>query len=77
MDELWWWDGKTYASYAGRAVPPVVQRTRDAVAACECEAGCPSCVQSPKCGNGNSPLAKTAAVRVLDLVLAELPTGPR
>lgn len=33
VDELWWWDGKTYVSYAGRAVPPVVQRTRDAVAA--------------------------------------------
>jgi predicted AlkP superfamily pyrophosphatase or phosphodiesterase len=33
VDELWWWDGKTYTSYAGRAVPPVVQRTRDAVAA--------------------------------------------
>ncbi|KQT33383.1 alkaline phosphatase [Sphingomonas sp. Leaf412] len=33
VDELWWWDGKTYSSYAGRAVPPVVQRTRDAVAA--------------------------------------------
>ncbi len=33
VDELWWWDGKTYASYTGRAVPPVVQRTRDAVAA--------------------------------------------
>ena len=33
VDELWWWDGKTYVSYAGRAVPPVVQRTREAVAA--------------------------------------------
>jgi predicted AlkP superfamily pyrophosphatase or phosphodiesterase len=33
VDELWWWDGTTYSSYAGRAVPPVVQRTRDAVAA--------------------------------------------
>jgi len=33
VDELWWWDGTTYASYAGRAVPPVVARTRDAVAA--------------------------------------------
>ena len=30
------------------------------------------CVQSPKCGNGNSPLAKDAAVRVLDLVLSSL-----
>jgi predicted AlkP superfamily pyrophosphatase or phosphodiesterase len=33
VDELWWWDGKTYSSYAGRAVPRAVQRGRDAVAA--------------------------------------------
>ena len=33
VDEIWWWDGKTYSSYADRHVPPVVQRTRDAVAA--------------------------------------------
>jgi predicted AlkP superfamily pyrophosphatase or phosphodiesterase len=33
VDEIWWWDGKTYASYAGRTVPAVVQRTRDAVTA--------------------------------------------
>ena len=32
MDEIWWWDGKTYVSYAGRAVPPVIERTRKAVA---------------------------------------------
>jgi DEAD/DEAH box helicase domain-containing protein len=46
--------------------------TRSAIASCGCESGCPSCVQSPKCGNGNSPLAKDEAVRVLDLVLREL-----
>ncbi len=33
VDELWWWDGKTYVSYAGRAVPPAVRRGQDAVAA--------------------------------------------
>lgn len=43
--------------------------TRDAIACCECDAGCPSCVQSPKCGNGNEPLDKAGAVRLLNLVL--------
>jgi DEAD/DEAH box helicase domain-containing protein len=44
--------------------------TRDAVEACECAAGCPSCVQSPKCGNGNDPLDKGAAVRLLAAMLS-------
>jgi DEAD/DEAH box helicase domain-containing protein len=63
------------AGFAERGHAEIVRwltATRDAIAACECASGCPSCVQSPKCGNGNDPLDKAAAGRVLTAVLGEL-----
>ena len=43
--------------------------TRDLIRECRCREGCPSCIQSPKCGNGNNPLDKASAVRVLTELL--------
>ncbi|HWH00738.1 MAG TPA: Zn-binding domain-containing protein, partial [Pilimelia sp.] len=66
------------AGFAERAYDTAqgwLRATRDAIAECGCESGCPSCVQSPKCGNGNQPLAKAGAVRVLEVVLAALGPG--
>lgn len=67
-----------YEAYAGGAGISEVafatgadhwQATLEAVRACPCAHGCPSCVQSPKCGNFNEPLDKAGAIRLLETIL--------
>jgi len=41
------------------------QQTLRMISECPCEEGCPSCIQSPKCGNNNEPLDKRAAQVIL------------
>ncbi|MEU8232405.1 DEAD/DEAH box helicase [Actinoplanes sp. NPDC048967] len=64
--------GAGFAERAYATAADWLQATREAIASCGCETGCPSCVQSPKCGNGNNPLDKKGAVAVLDAFLAQL-----
>jgi DEAD/DEAH box helicase domain-containing protein len=47
------------------------EATLNVIAECPCDDGCPSCVQSPKCGNNNKPLDKAAA----KLILGEIQSG--
>jgi DEAD/DEAH box helicase domain-containing protein len=46
------------------------QATLRTITECPCQDGCPSCIQSPKCGNNNQPLDKEAARVLLQELLA-------
>lgn len=62
--------GAGFAERGFHAARSWLTATRDTIGACPCRDGCPSCVQSPKCGNGNEPLDKAGAVRLLDMLLS-------
>ncbi|WP_068166308.1 DEAD/DEAH box helicase [Rhodococcus phenolicus] len=67
--------GAGFAERGHARITEWLTATRDAVLACECTTGCPSCVYSPKCGNGNDPLDKTGAVALLGAVLTAAAGG--
>lgn len=48
----------------------LLDATLSAVSGCPCETGCPSCVHSPKCGSGNRPIDKAAAIFFLKALIS-------
>ncbi len=56
-------------------VEPLLERTMELIESCPCDEGCPGCIHSPKCGAGNTPLDKQAALEVLRYLLGRKPMG--
>ncbi|MGQ0465327.1 MAG: DEAD/DEAH box helicase [Sporichthyaceae bacterium] len=65
--------GAGFAERGFEAAAAWLRATRDVIDACRCSDGCPACVQSPKCGNGNRPLDKPGAFSLLRAVLFDAP----
>jgi DEAD/DEAH box helicase domain-containing protein len=63
--------GAGIAERGFRQAERLLRATLETVRSCPCSTGCPSCVQSPKCGNGNEPLDKAGAVALLAAILGE------
>jgi len=57
----------------------LLEVTAKQIGGCPCEEGCPACIQSPKCGSGNKPLDKEAAVLLTSALRGreKLPAGER
>lgn len=51
--------------------------TLERLLTCPCDAGCPACVVSPKCGSGNNPLDKAGAAALVALLLGRRPGAHR
>ncbi|HKI57557.1 MAG TPA: DEAD/DEAH box helicase [Trueperaceae bacterium] len=68
--------GVGYARAGASQFVAWLRAARDLLERCPCESGCPRCVLSPKCGNGNQYLDKHAARRLAAALLARLDAVP-
>ncbi len=66
--------GAGFTMRGSQVAPAWLSTTADAIRSCHCISGCPSCIQSPKCGNGNDPLDKSGSVEVLQVLVRALPS---
>ena len=64
--------GAGIAERGYRSAERLLSATLETVKGCGCALGCPSCVQSPKCGNGNEPLDKAGAASLIAAILGEV-----
>ncbi|MEZ5340786.1 MAG: DEAD/DEAH box helicase [Acidimicrobiales bacterium] len=68
--------GAGVAELAYRVAEQHLVATAEVLRNCECSMGCPSCVQSPKCGNGNEPLDRWAALALVNYTVGAGGTDP-
>ena len=68
--------GAGFAERGYRAGRDWLEATLAVIEGCGCASGCPSCVQSPKCGNNNEPLDKAGAAVLLRLLIDAAPQNP-
>jgi DEAD/DEAH box helicase domain-containing protein len=61
--------GAGLSRQAFKKAKDLLENTLDVIHACPCETGCPSCVHSPKCGSGNRPIDKAAAIFLLNHII--------
>ncbi|OCC15300.1 Helicase domain protein [Dissulfuribacter thermophilus] len=47
----------------------LIRKSLGVIESCSCELGCPGCVHSPKCGSGNRPIDKAAAISILRQII--------
>ena len=64
--------GVGYSEIGFKRLKEMMESTYKGISRCRCVSGCPSCIYSPKCGNSNDYLDKTASILLSHKILKEL-----